>query len=267
MSFPRRTTRRWPAWSPSSWSAPVNQHHVRIRAVGVGARPGPIARDLETVSPVNIPAWRGFPLQGATPGHHPAARVRRSRRQGACARRGVARRRPRDIQNFCALTVSTGVGGGVDPRRRVARWRDRQRRPHRPRHRGTLGDGAADAVPRAASRPRPPAWPSKRSPARPPTEPTYEIMQRTGHPRRASRLRRSAMPSTCRSSWSAAASRSASRRPSSIQPRSRSTITRSSPYSRGARITPSRLADSGPADRRRSSRVARPSALPTQCRR
>ncbi|MCH9838779.1 ROK family protein, partial [bacterium] len=39
-----------------------NQHHVRIRAVGVGAA-GPVARNLETVSPVNIPAWRGFPLR------------------------------------------------------------------------------------------------------------------------------------------------------------------------------------------------------------
>ena len=39
-----------------------DQHHARIRAVGVGAA-GPVARNLDTVSPVNIPAWREFPLR------------------------------------------------------------------------------------------------------------------------------------------------------------------------------------------------------------
>ena len=45
-----------------------DQHHARIRAVGVGAA-GPVARNLETVSPVNIPAWREFPLRARLARH------------------------------------------------------------------------------------------------------------------------------------------------------------------------------------------------------
>ncbi|MEY4175534.1 MAG: hypothetical protein RI900_2699, partial [Actinomycetota bacterium] len=37
-------------------------HRLRPAAVGVGSA-GPIARDVETVSPINIPVWRNFPLR------------------------------------------------------------------------------------------------------------------------------------------------------------------------------------------------------------
>ncbi|MEM9748734.1 MAG: ROK family protein, partial [Actinomycetota bacterium] len=38
------------------------QHRARIRAVGVGSA-GPVTTNVEMVSPVNIPAWREFPLR------------------------------------------------------------------------------------------------------------------------------------------------------------------------------------------------------------
>ena len=40
----------------------ADRHDVRIAAVGIGSA-GPITRNCETISPVNIPAWRGFPLR------------------------------------------------------------------------------------------------------------------------------------------------------------------------------------------------------------
>ena len=40
----------------------AERHGVRVACVGVGSA-GPITRNCETVSPVNIPAWREFPLR------------------------------------------------------------------------------------------------------------------------------------------------------------------------------------------------------------
>ncbi len=80
---------------------------------GIGiATAAPLDRDAGTVSPVNIPAWRGFPL-----------RDRLTERYGLDVRmfgdavavavaehwRGAARGR----RNVLGMVVSTGVGGGV----------------------------------------------------------------------------------------------------------------------------------------------------------
>src|SRR5690606_18967152 len=40
----------------------ADQHELRVRAIGIGSA-GPLERDCETVSPLNIPSWRRFPLR------------------------------------------------------------------------------------------------------------------------------------------------------------------------------------------------------------
>ncbi|HUR77217.1 MAG TPA: ROK family protein [Acidimicrobiales bacterium] len=84
---------------------------VSVAAVGVGCG-GPMAPQGETVSPLNIAAWRGFPLR---------ARLRELTRRDVFVdndakalalgegRFGAAR----GVENFMAMVVSTGVGGGI----------------------------------------------------------------------------------------------------------------------------------------------------------
>ena len=115
---------RWP--TATSSASPARRHR---RA------PGRSRRNCETVSPINIPAWREFPLR---------ERRARADRQARCTATSTPRRwrspragwaRPRGTSNYCVITVSTGVGGGHRARRRAARRRVGQRRPHRPHHR------------------------------------------------------------------------------------------------------------------------------------
>lgn len=87
------------------------QHGVKIRAVGV-ACPGPIGRDLSTVSPINIPAWYNFELGQALRsvvdvpvfGGVDAASLALSEGWMGAAR---------EVSDFGAITVSEGVGGAV----------------------------------------------------------------------------------------------------------------------------------------------------------
>jgi glucokinase len=92
-----------------------------VRAV-VGGRPGPVACGVgtigpmtaggETISPVNVPAWRGFPLRAAL-AELTGLDVTVDNDAKALALgeawRGAARGEP----NFLAMVVSTGVGGGI----------------------------------------------------------------------------------------------------------------------------------------------------------
>ncbi|GAA1955047.1 ROK family protein [Catenulispora subtropica] len=83
----------------------------RVRAVGIGSA-GPIDAAKGTVSPVNIPAWRDFPL---------AARVADlTGREVTLAGDGVAmaagehwRGAAKGRENVVCMVVSTGVGGGL----------------------------------------------------------------------------------------------------------------------------------------------------------
>jgi glucokinase len=83
----------------------------RVSAVGVGSA-GPIDAAKGTVSPVNIPAWRGFPL---------VERVAdRTGRPVTLAGDGVAmaagehwRGAAKGRENVLCMVVSTGVGGGL----------------------------------------------------------------------------------------------------------------------------------------------------------
>lgn len=81
------------------------------RACGVGCG-GPMTPGGGTVSPLNIPAWRGFPLQArlaqalSLPVHIDNDAKALALGEGWC---GAAR----GERNFIAMVVSTGVGGGI----------------------------------------------------------------------------------------------------------------------------------------------------------
>jgi glucokinase len=219
-----------------------DQHHARIRAVGVGAA-GPVARNLETVSPVNIPAWREFPLRARLqdttrlPVYGDLDAKALALAEGWL---GAAQGHP----NFCALTVSTGVGGGV-----VLDGELLDGATGNAGHIGHVivepggrrcGCGAQGCLEAEAS-----GLAIESITGRPPTEPTYEIMQRTG------RLVGVAAASVCN-----ALDLSLVVVGGSVALGFAATFFHSAqvalddhaklPYSRGARITPSRLADSGP---------------------
>ena len=218
------------------------QHGARIRAVGVGAA-GPVERGLETVSPINIPAWRGFPLRSRLaeltdlPVHGDLDAKALALAEGWL---GAAQGHP----NFCALTVSTGVGGGI-----VLDGELLDGATGNAGHIGHVivapggrrcGCGAQGCLEAEAS-----GLAIEAITGRPPTEPTYEIMQRTG------RLVGTAAASVCN-----ALDLSLVVVGGSVALGFAATFFHSAqvaldeharlPYSRGARITPSRLADSGP---------------------
>ena len=150
---------------------------ARIRAVGVGSA-GPVTRQLETVSPVNIPAWREFPLRQRLadltrlPVYGDLDAKALALAEGWL---GAAQGHP----NFCAMTVSTGIGGGI-----VLDGELLDGESGNAGHVGHIivepggrrcGCGAQGCLEAEAS-----GLAIEQITGRPPTEPTYEIMQRTG---------------------------------------------------------------------------------------
>lgn len=85
---------------------------ARVRAVGIGSA-GPVDAAEGTVSPVNIPGWRGFPLVArvrALTGGLPVHLVGDGVAMAAAEHwRGAARGRAGAL----CMVVSTGVGGGL----------------------------------------------------------------------------------------------------------------------------------------------------------
>ncbi|MFD5464587.1 ROK family protein [Kitasatospora sp. NPDC127059] len=86
----------------------------RVRAVGIGSA-GPVDIEDGTVSPVNIPAWRAFPLRAAVAGH-PAVHALPVVLGGdavamAAAEHWLGAARP--YRNALCLVVSTGIGAGL----------------------------------------------------------------------------------------------------------------------------------------------------------
>jgi glucokinase len=152
-------------------------HRVRILSVGVGAA-GPIAADCETVSPINIGGWNGFPLRArlvdltglAVFGDLDAKALAMAEGwQGAA----------QGMRNFCAMTVSTGIGGGL-----VVDGRLLDGASGNAGHVGHIivepggrrcGCGARGCLEAEAS-----GLAIEAITGRSPTEPTYEIMRRTG---------------------------------------------------------------------------------------
>jgi len=83
-----------------------------IRAVGIGSA-GPVDLAAGTVSPVNIPRWRGFPLRDRVAAVVPDVPVRLAG-DGVCMAlaehwRGAGR----GVRFLLGMVVSTGVGGGL----------------------------------------------------------------------------------------------------------------------------------------------------------
>ncbi len=218
------------------------QLRTTVRAVGVGSA-GPVTRDVETVSPVNIPAWRDFPMRRrladltGLPVYGDLDAKALALAEGWL---GAAQ----GHSNFCAMTVSTGVGGGI-----VLDGELLDGESGNAGHIGHIivepggrrcGCGAQGCLEAEAS-----GLAIEAITGRSPTEPTYEIMQRTG------RLVGRAAAAVCNAldldlvvvgggvalGFAATFFHSAQ---VSLDEHARLT------YSRGARITPSRLGDVGP---------------------
>ncbi|HEY5173176.1 MAG TPA: ROK family protein, partial [Acidimicrobiia bacterium] len=80
-------------------------------AVGVGCG-GPMTRGGETVSPLNIPAWRDFPLRKRLT-EHCRLPVRIDNDAKALARAEGWIGAAAGARDYIAMVVSTGVGGGI----------------------------------------------------------------------------------------------------------------------------------------------------------
>lgn len=83
-----------------------------VSAVGIGSA-GPIDLRANTVSPLNVPSWRGFPVVDAVRAVFPGARIVLDG-DGQCIalaeqHYGAGRGTP----NMLGVIVSTGVGGGL----------------------------------------------------------------------------------------------------------------------------------------------------------
>lgn len=149
----------------------------RVVTVGVGSA-GPVGRDVETVSPLNILAWRDYPLRArlvevtGLPVYGDLDAKAFALAEGWL---GAARGR----QSFLAMVVSTGVGGGI--------VLDGQLLDGATGNAGHIGHmivapqgrrcscGSRGCLEAEAS-----GLAIEAITGRPPTEPTYEIMQRTG---------------------------------------------------------------------------------------
>lgn len=155
----------------------VEHHDVRPVVVGVGCA-GPVTQNCETIAPLNIRAWHGFPLRERLAeltkldvfGDLDAKAL-------ALAEGWVGAAQGRN--NFMAMVVSTGVGGGI--------VLDGQLLDGASGNAGHVGHvivepngrrcvcGARGCLEAEAS-----GTAIEAITGRPPTEPTYDIMVRTG---------------------------------------------------------------------------------------
>ena len=102
----------WPDWwqGHRRWSASSTGTALVVCGVGCG---GPMSPGGEEVSPLNIAAWRVVSPAGAAGGADRAADLRRQRRQGAGARARAGWAPRPGCDDYIAMVVSTGVGGGI----------------------------------------------------------------------------------------------------------------------------------------------------------
>ena len=80
-------------------------------ALGVGSA-GPMTAGGETVSPLNIPGWRGFPLRSRLQQEYGLPTVVDNDAKALALGEGW-RGAGAPVSNFLAMVVSTGVGGGL----------------------------------------------------------------------------------------------------------------------------------------------------------
>ena len=155
----------------------ATQHDARVRAIGIGCA-GPIERNCETVSPLNVSSWRRFPLRSHLEdlcglpvfGDLDAKALALSEGWLGAAQ---------GVSSFCAMTVSTGVGGGL-----VIDGELLDGATGNAGHIGHIivepggrrcGCGARGCLEAEAS-----GLAIEAITGRSPTEPTYDIMRRTG---------------------------------------------------------------------------------------
>ena len=81
-------------------------------AVGVGCG-GPLRLDRGEVSPLNIPAWRAFPIRARLEARFPGLRVRLHNDASAMALGEYRQGAGSGVASFLGVVVSTGVGAGV----------------------------------------------------------------------------------------------------------------------------------------------------------
>ena len=215
---------------------------LRIRAVGVGSA-GPAERNLESISPVNITAWREFPLRRRL------ADLTELPVFGDLDAKALAlaegwRGAAQGHANFLAMTVSTGVGGGIvlDDELLDGATGNAGHVGHvivEPGGR-RCGCGARGCLEAEAS-----GLAIEAITGRSPTEPTYEIMQRTGMlvGRAAATVCNALDLSLVVVGGSVALGFAATFFHSAQNALDENARL---PYSRGARITPTRLGDEGP---------------------
>jgi glucokinase len=156
----------------------AREHHERRPiAVGVGCA-GPVTRDVEEVSPLNIAAWRDFPLRSRLQSAvHLPVYGELDAKALALAEGWLGAAQGRD--NFLAMVVSTGVGGGI-----VLNGQLLDGATGNAGHIGHVivepngrrcSCGSRGCLEAEASGPA-----IEAITGRPPTEPSYETMQRTG---------------------------------------------------------------------------------------
>lgn len=172
----------------------VERHGSRIVVAGIGSA-GPIEPNCASISPINIPAWQRFPL------HEAVADVVRQAvgspvpvfgdldaKAFALAEGWLGA--ARGVSNFIGMVVSTGIGGGI-----VVDGELLDGATGNAGHIGHVivdpeghrcGCGARGCLEAEAS-----GTAIESITGRPPTEPSYETMQRTG------RLVGLAVASTC----------------------------------------------------------------------
>jgi glucokinase len=155
----------------------VEHHGTRPLVVGVGSA-GPITHNVETVSPINISQWRGFPLRARLESHVGLPVFGDGDAKALALAEGWLGA-AKGVDNFMAMVVSTGVGGGI-----VLNGQLLDGESGNAGHIGHVivepngrrcpcgGRGCLEAE---ASGPA-----IEAITGRPPTQPTYEIMVRTG---------------------------------------------------------------------------------------
>lgn len=150
---------------------------LRVRAVGVGSA-GPVARNCETISPLNIPAWRDFPLRTEL------RNLTRLAVFGDLDAKALALAEgwlgaAKGSRNYCAMTVSTGVGGGI-----VIDGRLLEGNSGNAGHVGHIivepGGRRCPCGARGCLEAEASGLAIEAITGRSPTEPTYEIIRRTG---------------------------------------------------------------------------------------
>lgn len=172
----------------------VERHGSRIAVVGIGSA-GPIEPDCESISPINIPAWQRFPLREAVidvvrqaVGSPVPVFGDLDAKAFALAEGWLGA--ARGVSNFIGMVVSTGIGGGI-----VVDGQLLDGATGNAGHIGHVivdpeghrcGCGARGCLEAEAS-----GTAIEAITGRPPTEPSYETMQRTG------RLVGLAVASTC----------------------------------------------------------------------